>query len=384
MSVSEVVLGEDQGRTKKLKVLQVITRGDDLGGAQVHVRELSVALRGAGVAVSVLAGGEGPLVDQLRSRGIPVRVLQHLRRAIRPLTDLRALGELRSAVADLAPDLVACHSSKAGWLGRIAARLAGVPAVFTAHGWAFTEGVAALPRALYRGAERLAAPLASRIITVSEYDRSLALRSGVGRPEQLVTVHNGLDDVAPEHLADPGLGPVRLMMIARFAPPKDPFTLLTAMSRMPDQEWELQFVGEGPDLQRASEMTSQFGLSGRVRLLGFQAEVAPLLAGVSGLVLSSRFEGLPLTVIEGMRAGLPVVASRVGGVPELVEDGVSGLLVPPGDVDGLARALQRLIDSAELRQRMGAAGRARYLAGFTLEEMTQRTLAVYRAALGQK
>jgi len=156
-----------------MRVAFVITRSDVVGGAQVHVRDVAGALLRDGHQVHVLAGGRGPYLDQLAERNIPHSSVPHLTRFMHPVKDGLALVELRRSLREIGPDLVSAHSSKVGWLGRVAARSLGLPVLLTAHGWCFTEGVAPRRRALYRLAERLVVPLARRIITVSEHDRQL-------------------------------------------------------------------------------------------------------------------------------------------------------------------------------------------------------------------
>ena len=180
-----------------LRIAFVVTRSDAIGGAQIHVRDLAGALHDEGHAVRVWVGGQGPFVDVLRRRGLAVEPLQSLVAPLRPWTDVRGVLELRRALASFRPELVTLHSSKAGTLGRLAARGLGVPVVYTAHGWPFVEGVPRVSRAIYRLVERLTAPLADRLVTVSEHDRRLARGAGVGTDAQLVRVHNGVPDVPP-------------------------------------------------------------------------------------------------------------------------------------------------------------------------------------------
>src|SRR5262245_57033814 len=159
-----------------MKIVYLITRSEPFGGAQVHVRDLALAFRQRGHEVNVLVGSEGTFTQDVRAAGIPVTTLRHLVRPLHPRHDPLAFLEVSEALKRLRPSLVATHSSKAGWIGRAAARSLGIPAVFTAHGWAFTEGVPAVSRGTYWMAERLAAPLTTRVITVSEHDRRLAIR----------------------------------------------------------------------------------------------------------------------------------------------------------------------------------------------------------------
>lgn len=369
-----------------MKIALLITHCDTgrVGGAQIHVRDLGAALVSAGHQVTVLAGGDGPLAGQLRSLGMDYRALPHLVRRISPYHDARALEEIRAALSRLRPDLVAAHSSKAGWLGRLAARLLSLPCVFTAHGWAFSEGVPAGQRTAYALAERLAAPLAARIITVSRYDLNLALRYKIAAPEKLVTVYNGVPDLPPHLRGNPAGAVPQLMMVARFQPQKDHPTLLKALAGLRHLEWELALAGDGPLRPQMENLAASLGLAGRVQFLGVRQDIPELLARAQALVLISNWEGFPLSILEAMRAGLPVVASDVGGVKEQVTNGLNGFLVPRGGQAALQERLTTLITGPGLRARLGASGRKLFEDRFTVGQMVENTLSVYRDVLAMR
>ncbi|WP_324718097.1 glycosyltransferase family 4 protein [Carboxydochorda subterranea] len=371
-------------KVSRVNIAYVITRSDSVGGAHVHVRDLSIHLLGKGHQVTVLAGGQGPFTQELRDQGIPHRSLRYLARSICPSRDVRGILELRRELSALMPDIVSTHSSKAGWLGRLAAKSLGLPVLFTAHGWAFTEGVAKRERRFYAFAERLAGPFADRIITVSEHDRQLALAYRVAPPKQVVTIHNGVPDVPLALRARPERQPPRLVMIARFEPQKAHSALLSAIAGLADLSWELEFIGDGPLLEAVKAQVNGLGLEQRVRFLGARKDVAERLAGAQVFVLISNWEGLPRTILEAMRAGLPVVASDVGGVHEAVMEGETGFLVPRGQVGALRERLLRLIRVPDLRIQMGRSGRARYEHYFTFERMYHETMAVYQEVLAAR
>jgi glycosyltransferase involved in cell wall biosynthesis len=364
-----------------VRIAYVVTRADPIGGAQIHVRDLAAAVRRQGHTATVITSGSGPFVDDLRAQDTPTVVLRHLAVPIGPVRDFRALREMRAVLAELRPDLIAAHSSKAGTLGRVAGRALRIPVVFTVHGWAFTPGVPSLQSALYRRIERLAGPLATRIITVSEFDRGLALEARIAGPDRVVTVHNGMPDVAPALRADPARSPVRLVMVARLGPQKDHPTLLRALAGLQELPWELDLIGDGPSTAQTAALASSLGVGGRVRFLGQRTDVEQLLARSQVGLLVTNWEGFPLSILEAMRAGLPVVASSVGGVGESVQDGETGYLVPRGDVALLRDRIGRLLASPELRGRLGANARTRYEQRFTLGRCVSRTLAVYHDVL---
>jgi glycosyltransferase involved in cell wall biosynthesis len=364
-----------------LRIVYIITKASPIGGAQIHVRDLAAAVVRQGHAPTVITSGSGTFIDDLRALNIPVVVLRHLTTPIRPLNDLRALREVHDALVELRPDLIAAHSSKAGILARLAARRLRVPVVFTVHGWAFTPGVPPLEAAIYRRVERLVGPLASRIIAVSEYDRRLGLEARIAPPERLVTVHNGMPDIGPELRAAPARTPVRLVMVARYGAQKDHPTLLRALAELREHPWELDLIGDGPLMSETEALAGELGLDGRVHFLGQRNDVARRLAEAQVSLLVTNWEGFPLSILEAMRAGLPVVASDVGGVAESVHDGESGYLVRRGDVAQLRDRIERLLRDPALRARMGSSGRQRFIRDFTLEGSVAKTLAVYRETL---
>lgn len=364
-----------------MKIIHIITRSDTLAGAQVHVRDLSLALLNSGHEVVVLVGQSGPFTDELQKYGIPYHCLRHLARDINPYIDFKAFLELVTVIRTLRPDLVATHSSKAGWLGRAAARLLGIPSIFTAHGWGFTEGVPDLNRKIYAAAERIAAPFANRIITVSEYDRKLALRNKIASPRKIVTIHNGVYDTSSGLVSAPPDLPLRMIKVARFDVPKNHALLFKALAGLPSRKWHLDLIGDGPLRLPMEELAFELEINKNVTFWGERSDVAEHLAKAQLFLLISNYEGFPLSILEAMRAGLPVIASDVGGVNESVINGETGFLIPRNDVAILQDRLSQLMCDFSLCRSMGNAGRKRFEEMFTCEKMVGETLAVYQDAL---
>ncbi|MEM7770704.1 MAG: glycosyltransferase family 4 protein, partial [Cyanobacteria bacterium P01_A01_bin.37] len=343
----------------------MITRADTVGGAQVHVRDLAKQLSQENHDVLVVTGTAGPYNQVLDELAIKNYDIAHFVRSIHPLKDIQVLFELKKTIQSFQPDLVSTHSSKAGLLGRLACQWTSIPCLFTAHGWAFTPGVSVTRRKLYQKLEKLAEPWADQIICVSNYDRTLGIQAGMN-PERLITVHNGMPDIQPEYWADSvGDSVINLTMIARFDQQKDHSTLLRAIQ--PIENMHVNLVGDGPELNNAKALVAHLEIQDKVSFLGFRADIPELLAKSQIFALISHWEGFPRTIIEAMRAGLPVIASQVGGVSEAVLDGETGFCVARQDVATLRERLAKLVAEPELRVQMGQAGRRRYEANFTFQ-----------------
>jgi glycosyltransferase involved in cell wall biosynthesis len=364
-----------------MKIVYLITRLDEIGGAQQHVRALAKAQKELGNQVAVVAGGEAPFISGFEEAEIDVLLVKPLVREIKPINDFRAFFQVRKMLKNLQPDMISIHSTKAGIIGRLAARSMHIPALFTAHGWVFSGGITRRQQKEYLLIERLAARLSSKIITVSEYDRRLALGKNMISPEKIVTVHNGVADIPEDLRSRPGKDPVTMIMVARLGTPKDHGLLLEALSSLTQHDWCLQLVGEGPLRAELEDSVAKLKLQERVFFLGARQDTAELLSQSQISLLISRKEGLPRVILESMRAGLPVIASDVGGVSETIDDGRTGYLVPESDSSILKERIARLLLAPDLREQMGHEGRRRYEEYFTLDRMIAETTRVYRDLL---
>jgi glycosyltransferase involved in cell wall biosynthesis len=364
-----------------MKIAHVLTRGDVLGGAQSHVRELSLELRRLGHEVAVITGSPGIFTDQLRQAEIPWLQVKSLVRPLRPHRDLAAFVQLWSVLRQLKPDLVCAHTAKAGSLGRAVARLHNIPSVFTPHGWSMLDRTSLQWNPLFCWAERLAGRLGTRVINVCEFEREFALQMRVCPANALEVVHNGIAEIPMTRLRPIDTQPPLIVMVARFASQKDHATLLHALSGLLRMEWSLQLVGTGELETQVIAQVAALGLGDRIRILPSETNVGRLLMEAQIYVLSTHFEALPISILEAMRAGLPVVATDVGGISESVREGETGLLTRNGDVDGLRDALARLIADPALRLALGSAGRRLWKAHFTASTMAARTIEVYKRAL---
>lgn len=314
----------------------------------------------------------GRLEEKVRAAGLEFLPIPFVQR-VRPLDDLRALGACVAACRRWRPDVVHTHNSKAGFIGRLAARMAGVRAVVhTVHGFAFHDEEPPLRRALFLACERLAAPWADATIAISAPLRTWARRVGIAGAASYRVIHSGIDagfhqPVPPDERerlrAALGLVPADLAigLVSKIWEGKGHADLLEALvplqGRWPNAR--VVFVGEGPLRPALEARARALGVEGAVIFTGFRDDVADVTAALDVACLPSHFEGMGRVVLEAMARGLPVVATRVGGIPDLVVDGATGLLVPPGDPAALAEALGRLLGDAPLRRRLGEAGARR-------------------------
>ncbi len=391
---------------KRVKLLLVVTLSE-IGGAQKVVYNIAAGLDHHLFDVTVATAPGGELLRWLKELPQKVSVFEipELKRNISPYFDMLALIRLYRLVRRERFNVVHIHSSKAGILGRLAAWMAGVPKIFfTVHGWGINEYQNWLVRFLYTWAERLAGAVSTKVICVSENDLEKGRTLRLVADNKLTVIYNGLPE--PERRKgnlrqELGLKneDVIVGMVARLASPKEPLFYLElarrllkrgAMSetqtadspRYNDHEMPVDriffvVIGDGPLRDECEAFIHKYGVAERVFLLGSREDAAELVWDFDVFTLFSRWEGLPLTIIEAMQAGVPVVANDVGGVGELVVDGETGFLIRGLDLEAAAQALLRLLSNQNLRRRMGDAGRQRARRKFSLEEMLTRYSELY-------
>jgi len=365
-----------------MRIAYIITRADHYGGAQIHVRDLSQWMQNYAQDVTVISGSRGILSDEIEANGVQFCQTPSLQRSIRPIRDIKAFFEIRKALREIQPDIVSCHSSKAGLIGRLAAWSLGIHSVFTAHGWAFTIGITPMKRYLYRWVEWFCAFFGNHIITVSRYDKILALRYHVSIAAGMTVIHNGKHD-RPIKQKDHQNDIPQLCMVARFSDQKDHTTLLNALAGLVDKPWHLNLVGDG-DNSDYRALCIALGIEDRVTFHGQRHDVPDFLDDQDIYLLISHWEGFPRSIVEAMRAGLPVITTRTAGSPEAVLNFKTGYVVPERTPKALERAINLLISDPLRRVTMGERGRKRYESKFTFDQMAYKTLNVYESVLGKE
>ena len=383
---------------RELRVLHVITRLI-VGGAQENTLLTAIGQhRTPGFRVTLLAGiddgPEGNLHAEAREAGVDLQLMKELVRPIAPLTDTVALAKLTSFCRRGRYDIVHTHSSKAGILGRVAARAAGVPIiVHTLHSLVFGEHASATQNALYVVLKRLVAPFTHRFISVCDATRRGALARGIGRPEQHCTVYSGfpiepflrIREELPvaEAKRCAGLSPDHLVVgkVARISQQKGHDYFVEAARVIASAEPRARFllVGDGNQRRAIESRIDEFGLRERFVFAGLVPPdaVPALMQAMDVVVHTSVREGLARVIPQAAAVGKPVVGFALDGTPEAIQDGVSGFCAHPYDAADVAARVLEILPDEDRRRRMGEAGRAFAAANFPIQVMVDRIVAVY-------
>jgi len=357
-----------------------------MGGAQKHVIDLCTRLHSQNNEVTVLTGSEGILTSQLESAGIPCEVLNHLKRPISPIQDIQFYRELKKRLKELAPDIVAAHSSKAGIVSRLVCNSLGIPNTFTVHGWSFADGVPYLRRRMFIGIEKIVGKFSDQLITVSEADRELGLKYGIVSPDKITTVHNGVLPaniaISPKKLAEDV--PLKMVMVARFQAQKDHATLVKSLASLKHLNWQLTFLGDGDKEEEIKMLVEKNDLSEKISFEGSVNNVYDYLEQSNLFLLITNWEGFPLTILEGMAHALPVIASDVGGVKEAIQEGQNGFTVPRGDIQKLKEKIQLLCEDKNLYEQMSEKSFVMYNENYTLQKMCEKIFKIYTQTCNSK
>jgi glycosyltransferase involved in cell wall biosynthesis len=340
-------------------------------------------------------GPEGNLHDRAYAAGLDLQLMSELVRPIAPMTDALALAKLTAFIRRGRYDIVHTHSSKAGILGRIAARAAGTPiVVHTLHSLVFGEHATPMQNALYIALKRVCAPLTHRFISVCDATRNGALHKGIGRPDQHCTIFSGFHiepflRVREELTIDEakrraGFAPGDLVVgkVARLFLQKGHDHFMEAARRIAAAEPRARFllVGDGILREKLEAQASELGLRERFVFAGLVPPdaVPALMQAMDVVVHTSVREGLARVIPQASAVGKPVVGFALDGTPEAISDGVSGFLARPYDAADVAEKVLRILGDAPRRAQMGEAGRAFAAANFPVEVMVERVNAVYR------
>lgn len=345
------------------KIILVVTKGG-WGGAQRYVYDLAVNLDKERFETKLIAGQGRELPEKLAAAGITTITLSRLNRNLSVLADLKTFFSLIKIFRQERPDIVHLNSPKAGGLGTLAARLVGVKKIiYTAHGWTFNESRPWLIRALIWLASWLTVLLSHNTITITASEQL----QGLQMPwcaKKIKLIRNGLTapNFLPRELAckklnlstnSYPLNPILIGTIAELHRNKGLEYLIRALSTVRKQDWQAVIIGNGEEKTYLEKLITKLQLENKIKLTGFIDNAAELLPAFDIFVLPSLKEGLPYVLLEAGLAKLPIIATSVGGIPELITREHTGLLVPPGDAPTLTQAITSLLESPELRQTLG-------------------------------
>jgi glycosyltransferase involved in cell wall biosynthesis len=386
----------------RIKVLRVIARLN-VGGPALHVAYLTAGLRERGYDTTLVAGtlarGEDSMAFVASGLDVEVVTIPELGREISLLRDLVATLRLARLIRRERPQIVHTHTAKAGTVGRLAARIAGGSpkpiVVHTFHGHVLRGYFDPIRSRIFAWLERTLARYSTALIAVSPQVRDDLVALGVAPREKFTVIRLGIElgervaekDGRAETRRYLGIPPHRFAVgwIGRMTAIKNTEDVLSAFKELLDRgvEATLCMVGDGPDRAQLERRAHELGIMRDTLFLGYQQEVASLYAAFDALVLPSSNEGTPVSVIEALAARTPVVATRVGGVPDVVREGEDGFLVETGDTEALADRLARLAHDPELRERMGTAARDRVLPRYAVERLVDDVDRFYRELLSE-
>ncbi|HKT44000.1 MAG TPA: glycosyltransferase [Gaiellaceae bacterium] len=388
----------------RIKVLRVIARLN-VGGPALHVAYLTAGLADRGYDTTLVAGtvgrGEESMAFVAESKGVRVEVLDELGRKISPLRDARAVLRLAQLIRRERPTILHTHTAKAGAVGRLAAVLAGRArppiVVHTFHGHVLRGYFNRVATLGFRGLERALAGVTTKLIAVSPEVRDDLVALGVAPASKFEVIRLGIEleqRVAPDDGArretrrQLGLSgdPFLVGWVGRMTAVKRTDLVVRVLRRLVDRgvDAHLLLVGDGPDRDGLERYAHELGVIRRCLFLGYQEDVAPYYEAMDALLLPSVNEGTPVSVIESLAAGRPAVATRVGGTPDVVRDGVDGFLVDSDDADDLAARLAELAADPARRARMGASGRERVLERYAVDRLVDDVDALYRRLLASR
>jgi len=377
------------------KILYFITQSE-FGGAQRYVFDLANNLKSNFQVAMALGeqGKNGKLAKILDENNIKYFIIPHLKRSISPFNELLALYEIIKLIKQYQPDIIHLNSSKISILGSIAALFTNSKIIYTVHGWVFNEPLPWLVKKFYLYAEKLTASLKDKIICVSEYDKQLALKHKIAPASKLVTVHNGMAPIeflSKEQAQRLLLSKIRnskfeirnflIGSIGNLYKTKG-FTYLVEAANILISSYRLPLtfivIGDGSEQKNLENLIAKYNLKNNFILAGQIDEAAKLLKAFDVYVCSSVKEGLPYTVLEAMSAGLPIVSTRVGGIPEMLEHEKTGLLIKPAEARDLAEKIKTLLDNKTLAARLGEQARQGIQKNFSMTKMIEATRRTYK------
>jgi len=374
----------------KKSILYIITKSV-WGGAAKYVFDLSTNLSDE-YMITVAAGGHGKLAQRIKRAQIPYFNINNFQRNINPFKDFFSFFEILSLLFQIKPDIVHINSSKAGGIvglaGWIYKMLSGkqIRLIFTAHGWAFNEDRPKSQIKLIIFLSKLTAVFYDKIICVSEYDQKTALRNKIAPDNKLTIIHNGIDIEKISFLSQKKaqkkligkISPFVIGTIAEYTKNKGLIYLLKAIKNIKDQEIDVILIGSGenPEKEKMGKFIKKHNLK-NINLIEFIDNAASYLKVFDIFILPSLKEGLPYTILEAMAAEIPIIATDVGGIPEMIENNVNGILIKPKNHKLIKEKILYLMNNPEISKDLSQKARSKIVKIFTLEKIVQKTKKIY-------
>lgn len=365
-----------------IKILQIITRADTIGGAQKHVFDISKELKSDGHQVTVISGCSSVFRALVAQEGIDFIGVNCLRREFSFFYDLKTIFFFFKLFVIKRPDIIALHSIKAGLLGRIAGFFSASTIYFTAHGWSHIRDSSGWKQKFYIKLEKYLSLLCSKVICVSQADLNFA-NEVIGIAEnRLCLIENGVHPVSNCSQVQHDLTDIKsLLSIVRFQAPKDFETLLLGLSKIKDKSWILDVLGDGPDMNIVKKRIQDLGLVDKIRLLGFKDNIDNYYQKSDVVILISKSEGLPMSLLEAMSCSKLLIASDVGGISDLIIPEWNGFLVPTGDVEYLSSCLKKVIDSPSIIKEYGNNSKCHFDYNYSFDKMYSKLITLYKDGL---
>lgn len=373
------------------KILYIITQSE-LGGAQEYVQNLAKNSHLEGHEVMVCSGDDGELLHAMSQEGISVHIFRHLRREVHPWHDILCIWEMFLLMKKFRPDIAHLNSTKAGILGALSGKLAGVKKIFyTAHGYVFLEPLGAWKKYFYILAEKLSSYCKDKIICVSEFDKNEGVRHHIAQEKKFFTIHNGIDISETQFLPKeeakkyfnnilniPALNENKIIgTIANFYPTKGLAYFIEAAHILSQKNSDAIFIiiGDGSDRENLIKKIKLLGLEKKVFLLGKIPRASRYLRGFDVYVSSSVKEGFPYSLLEAMASATPIVSTNVGGIPEML--GGTGIMVAPKNPKLLAQAAEKLLSEKIFSENLSSRALERVQKLFTKQQMLKKTAELY-------
>jgi glycosyltransferase involved in cell wall biosynthesis len=369
---------------EKMKILFIITRGDTIGGAQIHVFTLVSHLKKCGYDVLVVYGGsESVFFDLLNTNSIPSISIPYFKNSVSPFFDVRTVLKVDKIINTFSPDLICLHSTKAGILFRLSGYFRRIPVVLTVHGWAFTNGVSYKRQLIFSLIEKYFSKFITKYILVSNFDLQLAKQKNIAKLSKFELIHNGINKIPSMNSKSFSIGyGLTIVMISRFDEQKDQKLLLEACADL--EEITIDFVGDGPKFNHVKNYFNNGKFRCKANFHGLQTNIASFLERADLFALVSNWEGFPLSTLEAMSFYLPVIVSNVGGASEAVSEGVNGFVVPKGDKKALKEKIEFLLKNKSSLKTLGNASFSIFHSYFSAETMIEKTINLYEKTLRNK